>query len=103
MNIWPDWGYLTLTVLSVLLGDDLLEDVVGLGTHLHGLGKGRSAGREEHELLESQSVTGVLSAIDDVESRGGEDVRGLDTGEFGDVLVKRDALGDQYTFVHRKR
>jgi len=35
----------------------------------------------------------VLSTVDDVESRGGEDVGGLDAGELGDVLVKRDTLG----------
>ena len=81
-----------LTVLSVLLSDDLLEDVVGLGTHLHGLGERAGTGGEKHELLEGKSVTGVLSTVDDVESGGGEDVRGLDTSELGNVLVKRDTL-----------
>jgi len=34
----------------------------------------------------------VLSTVDDVEGRGGEDVRGLNASELSDVLVERDTL-----------
>ena len=81
-----------LTVNSVLLVDDLLQVVVSLRTHLHGLGEAGSTSGENHELLESQGVTGVRSSVDDVERRGGESVGSRDTGELGDVLVKRDSL-----------
>lgn len=66
--------------------------VVGLGSHLHGLVEvGRSDG-DDHELLEGERVAGVRSTVDDVEAGGGEDVRGLDAGELGEVLVEGDAL-----------
>jgi len=66
--------------------------VVSLGTHLHGLGKAGGTSGEDHELLESQSVSGVRSSVDDVERRGGESVGSRNTGKLGDVLVKRDSL-----------
>ena len=90
-----------LTVLAVLLGNDLLEDVVSLGSHLHGLGEGAGSSWEQHELLEGKSVTGVLTTVDDVESRGGEDVWGLDTSKLGNVLVEWDTLNIS-TFVISK-
>jgi hypothetical protein len=66
--------------------------VVGLGTHLDGLGERGSTSGEDHELLESKSVTSVGTTVDNVEGRAGEDVRGLDTGEGSDPLVERDTL-----------
>lgn len=84
--------YCKLTVNTVLLGDDLLEDVVGLGTHLDGLSERGSTSGEDHELLESKSVTSVGTTVDNVEGRAGEDVRGLDTGEGSDPLVEGDTL-----------
>jgi hypothetical protein len=81
-----------LTINTVLLGDDLLQDVVSLGTHLDGLGERGSTSGEDHELLESKSVTSVGTTVDDVESGAGENVRGLDTGEGSDPLVKGDTL-----------
>jgi hypothetical protein len=81
-----------LTVNTIFLGDDLLEDVVGLGTHLDGLGEGGGTSGENHELLESKSVTSVGTTVDNVEGRAGEDVRGLDTSEGSDPLVERNTL-----------
>lgn len=81
-----------LTINTVLLGDDLLQDVVSLGTHLDGLGERGSTGGEDHELLESKSVTGVGTTVDDVEGGAGENVRGLDTSKGSDPLVKGDTL-----------
>lgn len=80
------------TVKAVLLGDDLLQDVVGLGTHLEGLGEGRSAGGEDHELLEGKLVAGVLTAVDDVERGAWEDVGLGDASELGEVGVEGKAL-----------
>lgn len=77
---------------SVLLLDDVLESVVSLGTHLHGLVEVLGSGGEEHEFLEGKGVTGVRSSVDDVESGDGKDVRGLDTGELGEVDVEGDTL-----------
>ena len=79
-------------VLAVLLGDDLLEDVVGLRAHLHGLGEGRSTSGEEHELLEGKRVASVLTTVDDVEGGAGEDVGGLDAGELSEVSIEGEAL-----------
>jgi hypothetical protein len=81
-----------LTILTVLLGDDLLEDVVGLGTHLHGLGERAGAGGEDHELLEGKLVAGVFTAVDDVEGGAGENVGLGDTSELGEVSVKGETL-----------
>ena len=67
--------------------------MVALGTHLHGLGERAGAGGQDHELLESESVTGVFTTVDDVEGGAREDVRGLNTSELGNVLVKWDTLG----------
>lgn len=77
---------------TVLLLDDTLQGVVDLGTHLHGLSEAGSSGGQDHEFLESETVTGVGTTVDNVERRGGEDVGSLDTGEFGQVLVERDTL-----------
>jgi hypothetical protein len=66
--------------------------VVDLSAHLHGLGERLGPGGEEHELLEGEGVTGVGATVDDVEGRAGEDVRGLDAGDLGEVLVEGNAL-----------
>lgn len=49
-------------------------------------------GRENHELLEGELVASVRATVDDVEARDGEDVRSLDAGNLGEVLVERDTL-----------
>lgn len=79
-------------VNTVLLGDDLLQGVVGLRTHLHGLSEAGSTSGKEHELLEGKGITSVGATVDDVEGRNGEDVRLRDTGELGEVGIERDAL-----------
>ena len=66
--------------------------MVGLGTHLDGLGERGSTSWEDHELLESKSVTSVRTTVDNIESGTGEDVRGLDTGEGSDPLVEGNTL-----------
>lgn len=88
---------------SVLLLDDVLEGVVGLGTHLHGLVEVLGSGGEEHELLEGEGVTGVRSTVDDVHGGDGEDVRRLDTGELGEVDVERDTLHRENVRFHDDR
>jgi len=79
---------------TVLLGDNLLQDVVGLGTHLHCLGERLGASREDHEFLERKGVTGVRSTVDDVEGGAWEDVWGRNNREGSEVLLKGDALVD---------
>jgi len=102
-----------LTILTVLGLDDVLEDcktpsrvslraeslsytlertVVGLSSHLHGLLEVLGSSGEDHELLESESVAGVGSTVDDVESRARENEGSLDASKVGEVLVKRDVL-----------
>lgn len=81
-----------LTVNAVLLDDDLLEDVVGLRAHLHGLSERRSASGKEHELLEGEGIAGVRATVDDVERGAGEDVGLLDAGKRGNVGVEGEAL-----------
>ena len=66
--------------------------VVGLGTHLHGLVEVLGSNGEDHEFLESESVSSVRSTVDDVEGGAGEDVGRSDTSERGEVSVKRDTL-----------
>lgn len=80
------------SVNTVLGVDDLLEVVVDLGTDADRLGEALSASGDNHELLESKSVTGVRTTVDNVHGRGGEDVRSLDTAELSEVLVERDTL-----------
>jgi hypothetical protein len=94
-------GSLGLTVNAVFLRDDLLEGVVDLSAHLHGLGERLGAGGEEHELLEGEGVTGVGSTVDDVKGRAGEDEGGLDTGNLGEVLVEGNALGGRCQLIPR--
>lgn len=101
-----------LTILTVLGLDDVLEScrdrcwsvpgmisqgtlqhtVVGLGSHLHGLLEVLGSGGEDHELLESEGVSGVGSTVDNVESGGRENEGSLDAGKVGEVLVEGDVL-----------
>ena len=80
------------TILAIFLGDDLLESVISLRAHLHGLGKRGGTSREEHEFLIGEFVPSVFSTIDDVEGRAWHDVWFLDTSKGSKVDVKRDAL-----------
>ena len=80
------------TIDTVLLGDDLLESVVGLGTDLHGLGEGSSTGGAKHELLESELVAGVRATIDNVEARARKNEWRLDISNLCEVLIQRDIL-----------
>ena len=77
----------TLTIDSVFGKDDLLQGVVSLGPDLHGLREGGGSDREQHELLKSELVSSMGTAVDDVECRSRENVGRLDTSELGQVLV----------------
>ena len=80
-------------ILTVLLLDDGLEGVVDLGTDLHGLGKGGSAGGQDHELLHGELVSGVGTSVDDVESGDGHDnLLATVSGQVSNVTVERDTL-----------
>lgn len=48
--------------------------------------------RNNHELLEGQTATGVGSTVQDVLEGDGQDVRLLGPGEVGDVSVERNSL-----------
>lgn len=75
------------TINAVLLVDDLLEGVIGLGTDLHGLREGGGASGDKHELLESELVAGMRATVDDIEAWSRKDKWRLDTGKVGKVLV----------------
>jgi hypothetical protein len=81
-----------LTIRSVLLLDETLENLVDLGTVAHGLCKRRGTDGQDHVLLESKTVASVLAAVDDVERGDRELEFALVAGEVGNVAVKRDAL-----------
>jgi len=66
--------------------------VVGLSTDLHGFSERCGSSGQKHEFLECKLVSGMRSAVDNVESRGGEDKGRFDTSNVGKVLVKRDTL-----------
>jgi len=78
-------------ILAVLLLDEVLEAVVDLAGHTHGLGEGGGADGEDHELLHGKGVTGVGATVNDVERGNGED-QILVAGELGNVLVEGNAL-----------
>ena len=82
---------------TVLFVDDLLESVVALGAHLHGLVKVACANGDNHKLLEGEGVSGVRSAVDDIHAWSWELVRSLLAGELGEVDVERDALQDEHS------
>lgn len=48
--------------------------------------------RDNHELLEGQTATGVGATVQDVLEGNGQDVGLLGTGEVGDVSVERNTL-----------
>jgi hypothetical protein len=48
--------------------------------------------RDNHELLEGKTTTGVRATIEHVHEGNGEDVGLLGTSEIRDVCIKRDAL-----------
>jgi hypothetical protein len=48
--------------------------------------------RNDHELLESETATGVGATVEDVHEGNGENVGLLGTGKVGDVSVKGDTL-----------
>lgn len=81
-----------LTIDTVLGADDLLERVVSLRANLHRIREARRSGGKQHELLERKLVTGMRTAVDNVESRAGHHERRLDASEISEVLVERDAL-----------
>lgn len=66
--------------------------MVSLRSNLYCLSEGGRASGEEHELLESELISGMGSTIDDVESRSRENEGGLDTSEISEVLVEGDTL-----------
>eukprot|EP01084_Bolivina_argentea_P292679 503225_1 len=74
-------------VLAVLLLQDVLEAVVDLAAHAHGLTEGGGLDGGDHELLEGQGVTGVLATVDDVEAGHGEAELSV-ASELGQVLVQ---------------
>jgi hypothetical protein len=57
------------------------------GAHPQGLGEGRGAGRQDHELLDVDRIVGVGAAVDDVHHRHRQHA-GRDAA---DVLVERQA------------
>mmetsp|Transcript_59688 Transcript_59688/g.140563 ORF Transcript_59688/g.140563 Transcript_59688/m.140563 type:complete len:374 (-) Transcript_59688:7-1128(-) len=89
-------------VLAVLLLDDLLEGVVHLAAHLHGLLEGLGADRADHELLHGKAVAGVGAAVDDVHP-GHRKADLLGAGEVGDVLVEGHTLLGSAGLAARER
>jgi hypothetical protein len=81
-----------LTVNAVLLVDDFLESVVGLGSNSHSVLKVFGSNRQDHELLEGQSVTSMGTTVDDVHAWDRQDVRGLCSCNLGQVYVERYTL-----------
>lgn len=63
-----------------------------LRADLHGFLERRGTSGEDHELLESQAVTGVLSAVDHVK-RGHRHLQLFVAGEVGEVLRQRKGFG----------
>lgn len=74
--------------------EKLGESMINLNAGLEGLLEGRSASRQNHELLHLEAVASVSTTVDDVQGGHGHDelVGGL-TSELGNVLVERNALG----------
>ena len=67
--------------------DDLLEGMERLGTVAKGFTEGRSAHRNDHELLQVEVVVGVSTAVDDVHHRDGH----LEGTHAAEVAVERHA------------
>jgi len=66
--------------------------VVRFRANLHCLRETGGTSGEEHELLESKLVTGMGTAVDDVECGARQNIGGFDTSKLGKMLVYRDAL-----------
>mmetsp|Transcript_13132 Transcript_13132/g.55007 ORF Transcript_13132/g.55007 Transcript_13132/m.55007 type:complete len:343 (+) Transcript_13132:888-1916(+) len=89
-------------VLAVLRLDHLLEVVVHLAAHAHGLSERRGAHRQHHELLHGQLVASVRAAVDHVERGHGQHELGV-ARQLGDVLVQRDAKLGRARLAHGHR
>mmetsp|Transcript_21217 Transcript_21217/g.37799 ORF Transcript_21217/g.37799 Transcript_21217/m.37799 type:complete len:512 (-) Transcript_21217:122-1657(-) len=89
-------------VLAVLALDDALQVVVHLARHLHGLGEGRRADRQDHKLLHRQGVSGVGAAVNDVEAGHGQHQLRV-SGQLRNVLVQVDALLGSTGLANRHR
>ena len=74
-----------------------LERMEGLRAPAHGVGEGRRADRQDHELLEVDRIVGMDAAIDDIHHRRRQDAR----RRSADIAVERQAgrfgrgLGDR--------
>ena len=66
--------------------------MIGFCTNFHCFRESLCASRKKHEFLECKLVSGMRSAINDVESWGGENKRRFDARKIGEMLVERNAL-----------
>lgn len=66
--------------------------MIRLRANLHCLRETGGASGEDHELLESKLVTGMGTAVDDVECGARQNIGGFDTSKLGKVLVYRHTL-----------
>ena len=92
-------------VNAVLRLDDLLQRVVDFCANLHRLCESLRTRWHNHEFLESKRVTSVRATVDDVHSRGWQDVWRARVRQARKVLVQGHALltsaslgnGDRHT------
>ncbi|RUP06152.1 hypothetical protein BC936DRAFT_140461 [Jimgerdemannia flammicorona] len=77
--------------------------MVDLRANLHRLGKRRSTGGKNHELLHSQLVTSMGTTVDDVEGRNWENVRFLAAGKIRDMGIERNTLLGGPSLDHGER
>lgn len=77
---------------TVLLLGELLELVVDLGSGSERLGEGGELGGSNHELLDSESASGVRTTVQNVKEGNGEHVGLGGRSQRGNVLVERDTL-----------
>lgn len=80
-------------VEAILSTDDIPEVVESLGTHAQGLSEAASPHREDHELLHGQSVSCVLSPVDNVERRNRQS-HVPHSRQISHVSVERHTLSD---------
>ncbi len=71
------------------VGQRLLEGVEGLRPHAHGVGKGRRAEGDDHELLEIDRVVGMNATVEHVHHRHRQDA-GIGAA---DIAVERQGVG----------
>lgn len=88
-----------LSTLTETLGERLGSAVNSVSFHFHFHSRvgspalsGKNLLRDNHELLEGQTATGVGATVQDVLEGNGEDVGLLGTGKVGNVDVERDTL-----------